>query len=76
MTGETVDCPVKLGSLLGIAWEQALSRLEGVGLRAQKEPGFVDSPSQHNIVLTQSIAPGDWVQPGTVIRLTVGDYSS
>lgn len=76
VTGEPVDCPVKLGSLLGITWEQALSRLEGVGLRAQKEPGFVDSPSQHNIVLTQSIAPGDWVQPGTVIRLTVGDYSS
>ena len=42
---------------------------------AAKNTGFVDSADQHNIVLTQDPAPNEWVDAGTTISLTVGEFS-
>ncbi len=74
ITGEPVNCPVELASLIGQTWEEALESLAGVGLLAARVDGFVDSESKDGIVLTQDPAPGEWVRPGTTITLTVGVY--
>ncbi len=74
VSGEPVNCPVKLGSVINITWEAALESLSEAGLLAAKVTGFVDDPAKDGIVLTQDPAPGEWVDAGTTITLTVGVY--
>ena len=54
--------------------QKALIALEELGLLAAKNTGFVDDPVKDNIVLAQATAPGEWVEAGTTIALTVGIY--
>lgn len=75
ITGEPVNCPVQLPSMIGRTWEEALAALQEIGLLASKNTGFVDSAEQHNIVLTQDPAPNEWVASGSTISLTVGEFS-
>jgi beta-lactam-binding protein with PASTA domain len=58
-----------------MTWEQALTALDELGLLASKNSGFVDDADQHNIVLTQDPAPKEWVDIGSTIKLTVGEFS-
>jgi len=74
VSGEPVNCPVALGSLVNQTWEDALAELQEVGLLAAKVTGFVDDPAKDGIVLTQDPAPGEWVDAGTTVTLTVGVY--
>lgn len=74
VTGEPIECPVELPSLINQTWEEALATLEELGLLAAKNTGFVDNPAQDNIVLTQDPAPGEWVPAGRIITLTVGEF--
>jgi len=74
VSGEPVDCPVKLASVVNQTWESALASLQEVGLLAAKVTGFVDDPANDGIVLAQDPAPGEWVGAGTTITLTVGVY--
>ena len=74
LSGEPVNCPVRLASVVNQPWEDALAALSEVGLLAAKVEGFVDDPDQHGIVLTQEPAPGEWVDHGTTVTLTVGVY--
>lgn len=75
ITGEPIDCPIKLPSLINKTWEQALATLDELGLLAAKNSGFVDNPEQDNIVLLQDPAPGEWVPFGSTITLTVGEFA-
>ncbi len=75
VTGEPVDCPVQLSSVVGKTWEQALTALENQGMLAAKQLKSVNAHSNDNIVLAQDPARDEWVQPGTTITLTVGVYS-
>ena len=74
VSGEPVNCPVKLASVVNQTWESALESLQEVGLLAAKVTGFVDDPAKDGIVLAQDPAPGEWVGAGTTITLTVGKY--
>jgi vancomycin resistance protein YoaR len=74
VSGEPVHCPVKLVSVVNLTWEAALETLSEAGLLAAKVTGFVDNPAKDGIVLTQDPAPGDWVDAGTTVTLTVGVY--
>jgi len=74
ISGEPVNCPVELASVVNLTWEAALETLSEAGLLAAKVTGFVDSPAKDGIVLTQDPAPGAWVDAGTTITLTVGVY--
>jgi vancomycin resistance protein YoaR len=74
VSGEPVNCPVQLGSMVNQPWEDALAALQEVGLLAAKVTGFVDDPAKDGIVLTQDPAPGAWVNAGTTVTLTVGVY--
>ena len=75
VTGEPIECPVQLPSLINQTWEEALANLEELGLLAAKNSGFVDKPAQDNIVLLQDPAPGEWVPAGSTVTLTVGEFS-
>jgi vancomycin resistance protein YoaR len=74
LSGEPVNCPVRLASVVNQTWEDALAALADVGLLAAKVEGFVDDPEKDGIVLAQDPAPGEWVDHGTTITLTVGVY--
>jgi hypothetical protein len=75
VSGQPVNCPVRLPSVIGMTWEEALAALEAIGLLAAKTTGFVEDPLQNNIVLTQDPAPKEWVSSGSTIGLTVGEFS-
>jgi hypothetical protein len=74
VSGEPVNCPVKLASMVNKTWEDALSALQEVGLLAAKVTEPVDDPAKDGIVLTQDPVPGEWVNAGTTVTLTVGLY--
>ncbi len=74
VSGEPVNCPVQLASMVNQTWEDALSALQEVGLLAAKVTEPVDDPAKDGIVLTQDPVPGEWVNAGTTVTLTVGVY--
>lgn len=74
VTGEPVNCPVHLGSLVDSTWESALESLQEVGLLAARIDEEVDDPAKDGIVLSQDPGQGEWVNAGTTVTLTVGTY--
>jgi len=75
LTGEAVDCPSPVPSVVGSTWEAALDTLARLGFKVAKAPENVADAAQDNIVLRQSHERGVVVDPGTTITLTVGSYS-
>ncbi|MEN8041844.1 MAG: VanW family protein, partial [Actinomycetota bacterium] len=61
VTGEPVNCPVQLPSLIDMTWDDAYTTLTDLGLSPIKVTGFVADESQHNVVLTQNTPPGEWL---------------
>lgn len=74
VTGEAIDCPVVLVSVLHLTWINALDQLADIGLLAAKITGFVDDPTKDGVVLTQNPAPGQWIDAGSTVTLTIGEY--
>jgi vancomycin resistance protein YoaR len=72
LSGKPVACPLKLPSVMNQTWGEALTSLSNVGLLAAKVTSPVDDPTQDGIVLSQSPSPGEWVETGSTITLTVG----
>ena len=75
MSGEPVNCPFTLGSVIGSTWETALDTLANQGLKVAKALESVADPGRDNIVLDQNPSRGTPVKPGETITLTVGSYS-
>ncbi|GMQ93030.1 MAG: VanW family protein [Acidimicrobiia bacterium] len=75
VSGEPVDCPVKLASVVNQTWESALESLSEAGLFAARVTEVVNSAAKDGIVLSQDPAPGEWVGAGVTITLTVGVYN-
>ena len=62
---------VKVPNVFGKSFDQAKKMLEDAGLAVEvSDTGFVDS-LKANVVLTQSVRPGENVKPGRVIELTI-----
>ena len=74
-SGESVDCPFALQSVVGSTWESALDKLANQGLKVAKALETVTDPAKDNIVIGQSPSRGTLVKPGTTITLSVGSYS-
>jgi vancomycin resistance protein YoaR len=72
LSGSPVGCPVRLASVVGQTWEDALSSLSDVGLLAARVSDPVDDAAKDGIVLSQSPTPGAWVGAGSTVTLTVG----
>jgi len=75
VSGEPVNCPFTLGSVIGSTWEVALDTLANQGLKVAKALEGVTDPGKDNIVLDQNPARGTPVKPGETITLTVGNYA-
>ncbi len=76
VSGEPVNCPFGVKSVVGSTWESALSTLANQGLKVAKALEKVSDPAKNNIVLRQSPGRGEPVKPGQTVTLTVGSYSS
>jgi vancomycin resistance protein YoaR len=74
VSGKPVNCPLRLPSVVNQTWGEALSSLSDAGLLAAKVTTPVDSPANDGVVITQSPSPGEWVEAGTTVTLTVGIF--
>jgi vancomycin resistance protein YoaR len=72
LSGAPVSCPLRLASVVSQTWQDALASLSEVGLLAAKVTSSVEDATRDGIVLDQSPAPGEWVEAGTTVTLTVG----
>jgi vancomycin resistance protein YoaR len=75
VTGEPVNCPIPLPSVIGQTWDDALSSLVGQGFVVIKAVESVDDPAKDDVVIEQEPARGQLVTPGASITVTVGAYS-
>ncbi|MCL1593085.1 MAG: VanW family protein [Actinomycetia bacterium] len=75
VSGEPINCPVKIPSVIGQTWEQALATLSNSGMLAAKQIEAVDDPAKDNVVLSQTPGRGEWLKPGTTVTVTVGSFS-
>jgi vancomycin resistance protein YoaR len=75
VSGEPVNCPFALRSVVGSTWESALDTLASQGLNAARTFESVPNQAKDNIVIDQSPSRGQLVRPGTTITLTVGRYT-
>lgn len=74
LSGAPVNCPVRLASVVGQMWGDALASLSDVGLLAAKVTVPVEDAAKDGIVLDQSPTPNEWVSAGTTVTLTVGFF--
>jgi vancomycin resistance protein YoaR len=72
ITGEFVDCPVPLPSLVGNDYQDALQTLDDLGLTVVRIDEEVDDPDDIGTVLAMDPAPGEYLAPGSSVTLTVG----
>jgi len=75
ISGEPVNCPFAVRSVVGSTWEAALDTLANQGLQVAKALESVTDPARDNIVLDQNPSRGELVKPGTTVTLTVGSYT-
>jgi len=57
---------------VGQTWGDSLASLSEVGLLAAKVTSPVEDATKDGVVLSQSPTPGEWINAGTTITLTVG----
>ncbi|MGW0753697.1 Stk1 family PASTA domain-containing Ser/Thr kinase [Streptomyces sp. NPDC002587] len=63
--------PVPVPSVAGVAFEQARSTLEGLGLKVATAPEQVNSPSPAGTVANQSLGAGTQAAAGDTVTLTL-----
>jgi vancomycin resistance protein YoaR len=74
VSGEPVNCPLKLPSVVGVTWQEALTALQDIGILAARVDVPVEEESGNEIVLAQSPGSGEWVASGSTVTLEVGVY--
>jgi vancomycin resistance protein YoaR len=75
VSGEPVNCPFAMRSVVGTTWDSALTPLVQQGLTVIKGLATVSDPAKDNIVVSQNPSRGTLVKPGTSVTVTVGSYS-
>ena len=76
VSGEPINCPVIVPSVIGMSFADATATLEAAGfLIGDGGTVDVDDPAQAGLVQTQSSTGGTYVQPGSVITVTIGVHT-
>jgi vancomycin resistance protein YoaR len=75
VTGEPVNCPVKLPSYVGTSYSSAYDQLRANGYGVIKIDEPVDSAAKDGVVLSMDPGAGTWANPGITVTLKVGVYS-
>ncbi len=76
VTGEPINCPVQLPSVVGATYDAAFEQLASAGYMIIKVDETVDSESKNGVVLSTDPGGGAWVYPGATVTLKVGVYSA
>ncbi len=76
VTGEPVNCPVKLPSVVGMEYVAAQNQLSSGGYGSNTEWVTTDSESKHGIVLSMSPGAGTYLSPGSTVTIKVGVYEA
>jgi vancomycin resistance protein YoaR len=74
VSGQPVNCPVRLPSVVGTPYEEAFTALVEQGFVVAQATVSVEDPGQDGIVQEMSPAAGEWLGPGASITLTVGQF--
>jgi vancomycin resistance protein YoaR len=74
-TGEPVDCPVRVPSVIGGSVDGARGVLEALGLTVvEGAPIEITSEASNGLIVSQSPAEGEWLELGTAVTVQVGVY--
>ncbi|MEN8233581.1 MAG: VanW family protein [Actinomycetota bacterium] len=76
VTGEPVNCPVQIPSVVGSPYDSALEQLSASGYLVNPIAQAVDSEGQHDVVLSMDPPAGSWLRPGATITIYVGKYEA
>jgi len=76
VTGEPVNCPVKLPSYVGKPYSSSYDDLRANGYGVIKIEESVSSAAKDGVVLSMSPGAGTWASPGITVTLKVGVYSA
>ncbi len=76
VTGEPINCPMKIPSVVGTSYDAAFEQLASAGYTIIRVDQTVDSESKNGVVLSTDPGAGAWVSPGSSVTLTVGVYSA
>ena len=74
ITGEPVNCPVQVPSVVGSTYDGALEALSAAGYLVNPIAQAVDTEAKHDVVLSMDPPAGTWLRPGATITLMVGKY--
>jgi vancomycin resistance protein YoaR len=75
VSGEPVNCPFALRSVVGSTWESGLDTLASQGLKVARAFESVTDQAKDNIVIGQNPSRGTLVRPGATVTLTVGTFT-
>ena len=73
-TGEPVNCPEKLPSVVGAPYDAAFEQLASAGYVIVKTEETVDSEARNGVVVSMDPGGGAWAYPGSTVTLRVGVY--
>ncbi|MEA2011262.1 MAG: VanW family protein [Actinomycetota bacterium] len=76
VTGEPVNCPVKIPSVIGMDYVAAQNQLGADGYGVNTVWESTDSESKHGIVLSMDPGAGTYLRPGATITIKVGVYEA
>ena len=76
VTGEPVNCPVKLPSVVGMDYVAAQNQLGAGGYGVTTLWESTDSESKHGVVLSMDPGAGTYLQPGSTVTIKVGVYEA
>ena len=74
VTRQPVSCPAQVPSVAGMTYDEVASSLAGLGWIVIRNDVTVEDPAAHHIVIAVSPRPGNWVDLGGSVTLTVGVY--
>jgi hypothetical protein len=75
VSGEPFNCPVQLPSLSGSTWDEALVRVQEIGILAARVDESTDDEALDGVVVGQDPGPGVWVNAGSTVTLTVATFA-
>lgn len=76
VTGEPVNCPVKITSVVGMDYVAAQNQLGAGGYGVNTVWVTADTEAQHGVVLSMDPGAGTYLRPGATVTINVGVYEA
>ncbi|MEA2023972.1 MAG: VanW family protein [Actinomycetota bacterium] len=76
VTGEPVNCPVPLPSVVGMEYVAAQDKLGANGYGVNTVWETTETESKHGVVLSMDPSSGTYLRPGATVTISVGVYEA